>query len=345
MILPFLFLLLFLHVLLLLFKLLFLILLLFAHLSPPHLNVFPPIILLFLHLSCSSSTTTLTNLSFLLFFCFLLPFFLLLFFSPASYLHLPAVPHPLPISPSTTPHLLHMLLCLLPPSLPAPSLLPARPLATPLPPTTPTAPPSSSSPFTLAPAAPPVQFLLLVAGQEETGASAAGGAVRRIFTVYTVCLWLLTETTVDSRALQSSARVLRQTLTLKNPFARTPSLPTTAAGGSPISLDWEETLGMKCTEAELRAPHYDIRSHSYYTHNGILCLLTDYQRVRVSVCVRWMVMRWGRPVPAQNANVTLVGSGDKPRDPFAKAQCCCFFLFCIICKIRNCFVTMNLCHQ
>lgn len=187
--------------------------------------------------------------------------------------------------------------------------------------------------------------MLLVAGQEEAGASAAGVAVRRIVTVYTVCLWLLTETTVDSRALQSSARVLRQTLTLKNPFARTPSLPKTAAGGSPISLDWEETLGMKCTEAELRAPHYDIRSHSYYTHNGILCLLTDYQRVRVSVCVcvGWL---WGggRAAPAQNANVTLVGSGDKPRDPFAKAQCC-FSLLCVICKIRNCFVTMILSHQ
>lgn len=109
----FFFLMLFLHVLLLLFKLLFLILLLFAHLSPSHLKVFPLIILLFLHLSCSSSTTTLTNLLLLLFFCFLLPFFLLLFFSPASYWHLPAIPHPLPISPSTTPHLLHVLLCLL----------------------------------------------------------------------------------------------------------------------------------------------------------------------------------------------------------------------------------------
>lgn len=84
---------------------------------------------------------------------------------------------------------------------------------------------------------------------------------------------------------------------------------------------------MKCTEAELCAPHYDIRSHSYYTHNGVLCPLTDYQCMCVCESVCWMVMGWGRPAPAQNANVTLVDSGDKPCDPFAKAQCCCFLCF------------------
>lgn len=107
--------------------------------------------------------------------------------------------------------------------------------------------------------------------------------MRRILAVYAVCLWLLTETTVDSSALQSSARVLRQTLTLKNPFGRIPPphQPSAAAGGSRISLDWEGALGTRCTEGEPRAPHYDIRSHSYYTHNGFLCAPTDYQCVCV----------------------------------------------------------------